>query len=160
MAPLPATEEVNIVAEEEDVDEDEAMVDEDEVVDTHLRTAIGPVLILRVEMLILLGERVVTGVEWTNPWTRGDPRAASRLARTQLKKAKVSSQLMTGSVANAAMSTGPAGQLAMCATAPSSQWRRSEQGSVEDLMSAERWSTKLHLGWRATMSLMIWAGGS
>merc|ERR1719234_197657 len=107
-------------------------------------------------MLILLGERVVTGVGWTNPWTRGDPRAASRLARTQLKKAKVCSQLMTGSAANVAMSTGPAGQHAMCAMVPSSQWRRSEQGSVEDLMSAERWSTKLHLGWRATMSLTIW----
>merc|ERR1719234_443882 len=39
-------------------------------------------------MLILLGEQVVTGVGWTNPWTRGDPRAASRLARTQLKKSK------------------------------------------------------------------------
>merc|ERR1719234_1354355 len=104
-------------------------------------------------MLILLGGQVVTGVGWTNPWTRGDPRVASRVAPTQLKKAKASSQLMTGSAANAAMSTGPAGQLAMCATDPSSQWRRSEQGWVEVLMSAERSSTKLHLGWRATMSL-------
>ena len=47
MAPLPATEEVNIVVVEEDVDEDEGMVDEDEGVDTHLRMAIGPVRILR-----------------------------------------------------------------------------------------------------------------
>merc|ERR1719234_90481 len=39
-------------------------------------------------MLILLGEQVVTGVGWTNPWTRGDPRAASRLAPMQLKKSK------------------------------------------------------------------------
>merc|ERR1719234_3106351 len=107
-------------------------------------------------MLILLGERVVTGAGWTNPWTRGDPRAASRLAQTQLKKAKASSQLMTGSVANAAMSTGPAGQLAMCATDPSLRWKRSEQGSVEVLMNAEPSSTKLHLGWRVMMSLTIW----
>ena len=47
MAPLLATEEVNIVVAEEGGDEDEAMVDEDEVVDTLLRMAIGPVLILR-----------------------------------------------------------------------------------------------------------------
>ena len=46
MVHLLATE-VNIVAAEEDVDEDEGMVDEVEVVDTLLRMAIGPVLILR-----------------------------------------------------------------------------------------------------------------
>jgi len=143
----------------EDGDEDEVMVDEAEVVDTHLRKGIGPVLILHVAMLILLGGRVATDAEWTSPLTRGDPRAASRLAQTQLKKAKVFSQLMTGSVANAAMSTGLAGQLAMCATDLSSQWRRREQGSVEVLMSAERWSIKLHQGRRVMMSLMIWAEG-
>jgi len=141
-----------------DGEEDEVMVDEAEVADTHLRKAIGPVLIPRVAMLILLGGRVVTGVGWTSLLTGGDLREASRSAQTQQRKAKASSQLMTGSAASVAMSTGRAGQLAMCATGLSSQWRRSEQGSAEVSTSAERLSTKLHRGRRATMSLMILAG--
>jgi len=141
-----------------DGEEDEAMVDEDEVVDTHLLRAIGPVLILRVAMLILPGGRVVTGVEWTNLSTRGVPREASRLGLMQRRKAKACSLLMIGSVASAAMSTGREGRLATCATGPSSQWRRSEQDSGEVSTSAELLNTKLRHVRRATMSLTIWAG--
>lgn len=133
---LPATE-GNIVVVG-DGEEDEAMVDEAEVADTRLRKAIGPALIPRVAMLILLGGRVVTGVGLTSLLTRGDQREASRSAQTRPRKAKASSQPMIGSVASAAMSTGRGGQLAMCATDLSSQWRRSEQGSVEVLTNAER----------------------
>jgi len=154
---LPVTE-VNIVVVEVDVEEDEAMVDEAEVEDTHLRRETGPVLIPRVAMLILLGGRVVTGVEWTNLLTRGDPREASRLGQALRRKAKACSQLTTGSVASAAMSTGRGGRPATCATDPSSQWKRSEQDLGEVLTSAELLSTKLRLERRATMSLMIWAG--
>jgi len=154
---LPATEgNIVVVGDEE---EDEAMVDEAEVADTLLRKAIGPAQIPRVAMLILLGGRVVTGVGWTSLWTRGGQREASRSDQTRLRKAKASSQPMIGSVASVAMSTGRGGQLAMCATDLSSQWRRSERGSAEVLMSAERSSTKLHHGSRVTMSSTIWAGG-
>lgn len=136
--------------------EDEATEAEAEEVDTHLRKGIGPVLTPRVEMSILLGEQAAIDVESTNPSTGGDPRAGSRLAQMQLKKAKVSSRRMIGSVASAATSTGREGQLAMCAMGPSSLWRRSGQGSVEDLMNVERWSTRS--GKRAMTSSTIWAG--